>query len=272
VRLGIGVALKGFMLDLTWWQVFALIASAAISVLGGRLLGSAIHRMLYRHVLLTRSRVDDSFVLRLAGPFEAAGIVLVWQLLISLIDLPPAPLAFCRNVGHIGLLLALGFGAMRMVDTAVEHIQSRQRWIADQRLSTSLLPLARRIVKIALGAVVAVMVLARMGYAVGPILVLIAITGGCLALAAHRPVENVLAAYALLGDHGIREGDRVTLDTGATGVIEQVGLYSTRLRTTSNTFVIVPNRKLADAQIERSFKRPQTRPLAVVQPPHAVNE
>jgi hypothetical protein len=46
------------------------------------------------------------------------------------------------------------------------------------------------------------------------------------------------------------------------------------LRTASSTFVIVPNRKLADAPIERSAQRQprQTRPLAVVPPPHAVNE
>ena len=258
------------MLDLTWWQVLALVGSAAISVFGGRMLGATVHRALYRHVLLTRSGVDDRFVLRLVGPLEAGGIVLVWQMLVSFIDLPPGALSFCRNLGHIGLLLALGFGAMRMVDTAVEHIQSRSKWLADQRLAHSLLPLSRRVVKIAIGAVVAVMVLARMGYTVGPLLVLLAITGGCLALAAHRPVENILAAYALLGDHGIREGDRVTLESGVSGVIEQIGLYSTRLRTPSSSHVIVPNRRLADAQIERSFQRP-TRPLSVVTP-RAANE
>lgn len=273
VRPGIGVATSRFMLDLTWWQVLALVGGAVLSLIGGRMLGAATHRALYRHVLLTRSRSDDRYVLRLAGPLEAGGIVLVWQVLVSFIDLPSGVLSFCRNLGHIGLLLALGFAAMRMVDTAVEHITSQSKWIADQRLSHALLPLARRIVKIALGAIVAVMVLARMGYAVGPLLVLLAIIGGCFALAAHRPVENLLAAYALLADHGIREGDRVTLDHGVTGVIEQIGLYSTRLKTAASTQVIVPNRKLADAQIERSFQRPTTRPLSVVMaPPKAANE
>lgn len=259
------------MLDLTWLQVFALLGSAVIALVGGRFVGGAVHRALYRHVLLTRTRVDDRFVLRLEGPFELGGIVLVWQVLVGLIALPPDALSFCRNIGHIGLLLALGFGAMRMIDTAVEYLQGRSTWISDQRLSHALLPLARRVVKIALGTIVGVMVLARMGYAVGPLLVLIAIVGGCVALAAHRPVENILAAYALMGDHGVREGDRVTLDSGVAGVIEQIGMYSTRLRTQSNSHVIVPNRRLADAQIERSFQRPSTRPLSVVTP-RAVNE
>ena len=92
----------------------------------------------------------------------------------------------------------------------------------------------------------------------------LAATAACFALAAHRPLENVLAAYAILGDHGIREGDQVTLDFGVTGKIEMIGLYSTRLRTADGSDVIVPNRKLADAQIERPVQRSTTRPLAIV--------
>jgi small-conductance mechanosensitive channel len=252
------------MLELTWVQVIALLGTAAVSVIGGRMLGAAIHRTLYRRVLLARTRVDDRFMLRLEGPFELGGVVLAWQVLVSFMDLPTSVNEFVRNVGHIGLLLALGWAAMRTIDTGVEHIATRSKWIADQRLSHSLLPLARRITKILVGVLVAVMTLSRMGYATGPLLVVLAIVGGCIALAARRPLENVLAAYAILGDHGIREGDVITLDSGVRGTIDQIGLYSTRLRTSSSSHVIIPNRKLADAQIERSFQRPQTRPLGVV--------
>jgi MscS family membrane protein len=252
------------MLDLTWWQVFGLLVAMATSIVGGRFLGLFVHRALYRRVLLTRTRVDDRFLLRVEAPFQVAAGVLVWQVLICFFELPPVVNAFCRNLGHIGLLVALGWAAMRTIDTGVEHVASNTRWIADQRLSRALLPLARRIAKIVVGVLVAVMVLARMGYAVGPLLVVLAIGGACFALAAHRPLENVLAAYAILGDHGIREGDLVTLDFGVTGTIETIGLYSTRLRTKDGNDVIVPNRKLADAQIERPVQRSTTRPLAVV--------
>jgi small-conductance mechanosensitive channel len=252
------------MLDLTWWQVLGLLVAAAASIVGGHFLGLFIHRTLYRRVLLTRSRVDDRFFLRVEAPFQVAAGVLVWQALLCFFELPVVVNAFCRNVGHIGLLVALGWAAMRTVDTGIEHVSTQSHWITDQRLSRALLPLARRIAKLVVGVLVAVMVLARMGYAVGPLLVVLAIVGACFALAAHRPLENVLAAYAILGDHGIREGDLVTLDFGVTGRIERIGLYSTRLRTPDGSDVIVPNRKLADAQIERPVQRSTTRPLAVV--------
>ncbi|NVB83968.1 MAG: mechanosensitive ion channel, partial [Kofleriaceae bacterium] len=104
----------------------------------------------------------------------------------------------------------------------------------------------------------------------GPLLVVIAVVGATLALAAARPLENVIAAYAILGDHGVREGDRVKLESGVSGTIESIGLYSTRLRTDGGgAQVIVPNRKLADAQIERVFNRPSTQMHAAVPPPSA---
>jgi MscS family membrane protein len=255
------------MLDLTWWQVFALVGSAVVAVLGGRLVGSWAHRALYRRVLLTRTAMDDRFILRLEGPFEAVGVIVLWHVLLSFGNYPPSVLAFCRSVGHIGLLLALGWAAMRMVDTGVETVAVRSKWITNQRASQALLPLARRITKIVLGVLVGVMILARLGYSVGPLLVLIAIVGAAAALASHRPLENVLAAYAILGDHGIREGDTVRLDSGVIGDIELIGLYSTRIRTGEGSYVIVPNRKLADAQIERSVVRPATRAHASVPPP-----
>lgn len=255
------------MLDLTWWQVFALIGSAIVAVFGGRLVGNWVHRALYRRVLLTRSSIDDRFMLRLEGPLEALGIVVVWQVFVSFGAYPASVIAFCRAVGHIGLLLALGWAAMRMIDTGVDTLAVRSRWITNQRASQALLPLARRITKILLGVLIGVMILARLGYSVGPLLVLIAIVGAALALASHRPLENVLSAYAILGDHGIREGDTVRLDSGVVGDIELIGLYSTRIRTGEGSYVIVPNRKLADAQIERSVVRPDTRVHPAVPPP-----
>jgi MscS family membrane protein len=256
------------MLDLTWWQVFALVGSAVAAVLGGRLLGDAAHRMLYRRVLMTRSSADDRYVLRLEGPLEALAMVVLWQVLISFGEYPASVIAFCRAVGHIGLLVTIGWAAMRMIDTAVESVTIRSRWISNQRASQALLPLARRITKIVIGVLISVMILARLGYSVGPLLVLLAIVGAAVALASHRPLENVLAAYAILGDHGIREGDTVSLDSGVIGDIEAIGLYSTRIRTGEGSYVIVPNRKLADAQIERSVVRPATRVHPAVPPPN----
>lgn len=256
------------MQDLTWWQAVGLLLAAVAAFFGGRYLGAAVYRLIYRHLLMASTSTDDRFVVKLAGPLEALGVVVVWQVLVTFFALAPDVLTFCRTIGHVGLLAAIAWGAARGVDAAFELFAPR--WVIDQRPARSLLPLARRIAKSVVVVVIALMVLAQLGFAIGPLLVLFAVVGAALALAAVRPLENVFAAYAIMGDHGIREGDVVRLDARVSGVIEQIGLYSTRIRTADDSHVIVPNRRLADAEIERAFHRPPTRPHAAVPPPSGV--
>jgi MscS family membrane protein len=253
------------MQDLTWWQGIGLLLAAAAACAGGHFLGASLHGVLYRRVLLTASPTDDRLVARLSLPIQLGVGALLWQVLISLSSLRPEVLAFGRAVGDIGWLAAIAWGALRSLDTIVERLASR--WVADQRAAQSLLSIARRIAKSMIVGVIAIMVLSRLGFSTGPLLVLFAIVSGALALASVRPVENILSAYALVGDHGLREGDRVCLDSGVTGVIEAVGLYSTRIRTAASSLLIVPNRKLADAQLERTPHRPATAAHAAVPPP-----
>ena len=250
------------MQDLTWWQAIGLLLAAVAAGFGGRLLGLSLHRLLYRRLLLSSVMRDDRFILRLGEPLEVMGVVVVWQVLISFFGLPGDVLAFCRGVGHIGLLLAIAWAGARGIDVLFERFAPR--WVTEQRSARALLPLARRIGKTAILVVIGLMALSRIGFAIGPLLVLFAIVGAALALAAVRPLENVLSAYAIMSDHGIREGDTVKLDSHVSGTIESIGLYSTRIRTSESSFVIVPNRRLADAQIERTFARTATKPMGHV--------
>ena len=254
------------MQDLTWWQGIGLLLAAVAAYLGGRFLGHTVHRLIYRRVLMTSDPHDEQFLLRLGGPLQALTAVVLWQVFVSCFVLAPDVLAFCRAVGHVGLLVAIAWSVFRGVDVAFDLFAPR--WLVEQRAARSLLPLARRIAKVVVGVVIALMVLSRLGFATGPLLVLFAIVGVALALASVRPLENLLSAYALMGDHGIREGDAIRLDARISGVIESIGLYSTRIRTADSSHVIVPNRRLADAEIERAFHRTVTQPLGTVLSPN----
>jgi MscS family membrane protein len=131
------------------------------------------------------------------------------------------------------------------------------------------LPIVKRGSKAVVGVVAAVMVLSALGFAIGPVVVVLAVIGIAAAVAARGPLENVFGAYAILSDHSIQEGDFVRLETGVSGTVEAIGMYSTRLRTPDQSLVIIPNRRLADAQIETQ-RRP-TRAHAAVPPPASVS-
>jgi MscS family membrane protein len=244
------------MLHLSLGQTLALVVGAAAAVVGGRYLGRLVHRALYRAALHT---AHDERVLRLTGPIEALVAVGIWELAITLVVLPLDVLDTARTAGRIGLLLALAWGALRLLDSTGGY--------AARVASRSALPLARRAGKLVVVIVAAVMVLGALGFAIGPVLVVLAIAGVVGAVAMHQPLQNMFAAYTLLSDH--IEGDFVRLETGIAGTIEAIGLYSTRIRTVDASLVIIPNRRLADAQIETQ-RRP-TRAHAAVPPPATIH-
>ena len=250
------------MLHLTWWQSLALLGSAVAAIVGGRYLGRWLHRGVYRLTLVTHSPHDDRIVLRLTAPMEALAAVIIWEVAISLFYLPVDVLDVAHTAGRIGLLFALAWAALRTIDTVIDARFS------GHMITRVALPIAKRVAKTIVAVVVAAMVLAALGFAIGPVVVVLAVLGIAVAVAARGALENVFGAYAILSDHSVAEGDFVRLETGVSGTVEAIGMYSTRLRTADQSLVIIPNRRLADAQIETQ-RRP-TRAHAAVPPPVSI--
>jgi MscS family membrane protein len=250
------------MLHLTWWQALALLVSAAVAVVGGRYLGRWLHRALYRLTLVTHTPHDDRIVLRLTAPLEVLAAVVLWEVLIGTFYLPHDAEGVALTAGRIGLLVALAWAALRIIDTVIDarfssHVVSRVA-----------MPIARRTAKVLVATTMLVMVLGALGFATEPLLVVLGVASVAGAVAARRPIENVVGAYAILSDRSVQEGDFVRLETGVCGTIEAIGIYSTRVRTADQSLVIIPNRRLAETQIETQ-RRP-TRAHAAVPPPAAI--
>lgn len=73
--------------------------------------------------------------------------------------------------------------------------------------------------------------------------------GIAVALAAQKTLENVIGGVSIIFDKAVRVGD--VLNTGTTmGVVESIGLRSTRIRTLDRTVASVPNGQLANVQLE----------------------
>ena len=247
------------MSHLTWWSVFLLVLSAAIAFLAGTFLGRWLHRLIYRLSLTVKHAGDDRLVVRLRGAIVAIAIVAVWQAITGVIGLPDDVLAFAHEAGGIAFLVALAWLGLRLLDGVTELVAARSGWISAHRVSQSLLPLARRIAKVVLVVVVVMMILSELGYAIGPLIAGLGITGIAVALAAQKTLENVFGAFAIGVDHPFHEGDFVRLDNGLLGTVEQIGLRSTRIRTLDRTIATVPNGKLSEAQVEALTARDRMR-------------
>ena len=104
----------------------------------------------------------------------------------------------------------------------------------------STLSLTSRILKLAILVFALTALLGAWGYNTSTILAGLGVGGIAIALAAQKTIENLFGGVAIISDRPVKVGDYCKFGTGA-GTVEDIGLRSTRIRTTNRTLVTVPN-------------------------------
>jgi small-conductance mechanosensitive channel len=81
-----------------------------------------------------------------------------------------------------------------------------------------------------------------------------ALVGLVIGLAAQRPLANFVAGIVIAFTQPLRLGDRVTIDD-VEGIVEEIGLTYTFIRTADNARLVIPNEKLASDTIRNATIR-----------------
>jgi len=155
----------------------------------------------------------------------------------------------------LGLLFFLGLAwlSMGVIDLAVAS--TRKLLEAKQRaFSYSVLPLISRVLKITVLCLAIAAVLSDWGYNTTTILAGLGVGGIAIALAAQKTIENFFGGISVIGDRPVSVGDYCKFGDRA-GTIEDIGLRSTRIRTTDRTLVIVPNGSFSAMTLENFNQR-----------------
>ncbi len=122
------------------------------------------------------------------------------------------------------------------------------------RVRQSLNRLAQRVTVILAYLIGLLVLLDYLGISVSPLIAGLGIGGLAIALALQSTLSNFFAGTSIVVDHVVREGDYIELDDGTIrGYVTEIGWRSTRIRTTFNNMVIVPNSRLADSVITNYY-------------------
>ena len=80
------------------------------------------------------------------------------------------------------------------------------------------------------------------------------IGGLAFALAAKETLENLLGSFTIFLDKPFKVGDQIRV-SGVEGQVESVGIRTTRLRSLEKSLIIVPNKKMIDAELINEDER-----------------
>ena len=100
----------------------------------------------------------------------------------------------------------------------------------------------------------ALLVIPQVKAVAGAILASGAVIGVILGLASQRTLSNFIAGLLIAFSQPVRLGDRVTYE-GEDGVVEEIGLTYTLIRTRDDARLVVPNDKLASDTIRNASLR-----------------
>jgi len=123
---------------------------------------------------------------------------------------------------------------------------------------TTLAPLLGQAVRYAILIVGAITALSFVGVPSASILAVVGTASLALALALQNTLSNVAAGIMLAWIRPIAVGDYITGD-GVEGVVVEIGLFGTRLRSTSGLFVFTTNNKLWNGAITNHSREPRRR-------------
>jgi small conductance mechanosensitive channel len=118
-----------------------------------------------------------------------------------------------------------------------------------------------------LGVVSALLVIPQVRAVAGGVLASSAVIGLVIGFASQRTIGNFVAGILIAFTQPLRLGDEVEV-AGVKGVVEEIGLTYTWIRTRDNDRLVVPNEKLASDTIRNStIRSPLTLAEVTVQVP-----
>ena len=223
-----------------------------VVLLVGMLVAAAVRFVAARVKRRIRQRSRTSLVAQLVDDLDGplALLVLLGVIYLTLLGLPP--LDDYRFMLRQGLTVAsiaiVIFGSIRTQGNALTWYTRRiGRRSGQTKVLNSMVPMAKRIVSIALVAMGVLVILDQLGISIAPLIAGLGIGGLAVALALQGTLTNFFAGLNVLTDGSIRVGDFIELDGGMRGYVDQIGWRTTRIRLLANNMVIIPNSRLADS-------------------------
>ena len=220
------------------------------------LLLTVVVRWSLRFVLLrlakkTKTEVDD-ILIRAVKKFLTYSIPVI-GLMAALTPLA-LQTAIPERILFSILAVLLMHGAVSLFDDISKWLQETWLERTESSLDKGLLPLMRKALKTTVIILGVLIILGKWEVEIGALLGALGIGGLAIALALNSSLANIFSGIQLLLDRSVNVGDKVQLESGEVGVLLDIGLRTTLMKTYDNEVISLPNSQLANARIKNYTK------------------
>ena len=235
-------------LENPWNQSMAILAAALVLTV---VLRWVLRFLLSSWTQKTQTELDDILVKALRKLVTFSIPIIGSMIALTPLAIPtPVPQRLLFSLLSVLLLIS----AIRLVHNLSVWLE--KSWVdrTKSTLDEGLLPHLRKAAKAVICILGVLLILRQWEVRVGPLLGALGIGGLAVGLALNSSLANIFGGIQLILDRSINVGDKIMLDSGETGVVLDVGLRSTKMRTYENEVLFVPNSALANARVKNYTK------------------
>ena len=172
-------------------------------------------------------------------------VMLAAEVVMSYTAPPPALAHTIQTLFTIAAALQAALWARELVLGVIDY---RAGVDADHQTLGSAMSLIRVLVSVAFFAIALILILDNLGVNVTGLVAGLGIGGIAIGLAAQGIFSDLFAALSIIFDKPFRMGETVSWDQN-TGVVEKIGIKSTRFRSVTGEQIIVSNSKLLEKEL-----------------------
>ena len=140
------------------------------------------------------------------------------------------------------LMLVVGFLVVKVILKLVK------KSLAKSKLEKAATSLIYSLLKVVLLVLLGLMTASKLGIDVTGVVALASVASLALSLALQDSLSNVIGGFLLLSNHPFHSGDFVEIG-GQSGVVQTIDITYTKLSTTDNKIISIPNSSVVSSQI-----------------------
>ncbi|WP_321419059.1 mechanosensitive ion channel family protein [uncultured Methanomethylovorans sp.] len=227
----------------------------AIFIFLSSIIIAAIIDFLFKNVFMyyaskTKFEFDDLIIAALRKPLYLTVIITGTIFSLHYTDLSRNYTYTLDGLGLTSLFIIWIVALLRINKILFENVFPHITSKTDTQLDDELLPLFKGIMNIVIVFVGILAILNLIwGINVTPLFASAGIAGIAVAFAAQDSIAQLFGGISIYFDQPFKRGDRIELESGEIGIVQEVGIRTTRIMNLYNNMIIIPNSIIANSKI-----------------------
>lgn len=234
----------------TWAEWILAFITIVLTIGIARVAYLAFSRAMKMFTAKTETKLDDLLVDKLETPAVFCIMLIGFSIALQRLHFTPTADKYISRAFIFLTALSITWLVIRVVYAVIEqYLKPYSLREGHHALDEQIIMLIERGAALILWTLGIVVGLNNAGFDVGALIAGLGIGGLALALAAQDTVKNIFGGLVVFIDKPFKLGDRIKIDN-LEGVVEYIGIRSTRLKNPEGRIVTMPNKQFSDSPVE----------------------